>query len=128
MDFLMTTHSDMMYVIISYMFPNNKSEFELYNILLEYCYKNNNKYWMKAYVDFNRFLLLKKYKKYDNNYATESNRETDNYLGGSELLDALFTGCNLPFGRGTFSTYTSSIEEDIKFIISYLPESIKCTN
>src|SRR5580692_2360787 len=124
MDFLTTMNSDMKYVIMSYMFPNNNSDIELYNVLLEYCYQNNSKYWIKSYVDFNRFLLLKKYKKYENYYVNVSKRESDHYLGGCELLDALFTGCNLPYGRGTFSIYTPSIELDIRFMVSYLPESI----
>lgn len=46
--------------------------------------------------------------------------------GNPQLLDALFSSCNLPFAKHTFSEYTSEVEEDIKKIVKLTPQSINC--
>lgn len=40
------------------------------------------------------------------------------------LLDALFTGCNLPFAEHSQSKYTEEVENDIKEIVQLMPESL----
>lgn len=46
--------------------------------------------------------------------------------GNPQLLDALFTGCNLPYSRSTFNTYNDEIENDIREIVSLMPQSLHC--
>jgi hypothetical protein len=40
------------------------------------------------------------------------------------LVDALSSGCRLPFGRGSLEEYSTETESDIKKIIALVPESI----
>ncbi len=48
-------------------------------------------------------------------------------IGNPMLLDALFTGCKLPFVQSTFNTYSEEIERDIGEMVKLLPESIHCS-
>jgi len=43
-----------------------------------------------------------------------------------ELLDALFTGCNLPGAQHSIDKYTPEVEKDIKDIVRLIPDSIHC--
>jgi hypothetical protein len=43
-----------------------------------------------------------------------------------ELLDALFTGCELPIQRHSFSRYTQEIEDDIKTMVTERPHLLEC--
>jgi hypothetical protein len=133
MDFFMVTYPDVQQLIMQYIFlyKSDSAEAELYEVILEHIYKNNQNYFKKLYTNLCRFTLLKKYKAYSNidfvYTLIDDNSDSDNVYGGDELLDALFTGCNLPFARSTFTGYTASTEQDIKFIVEYIPHSIKCT-
>lgn len=40
------------------------------------------------------------------------------------LLDALFTGCNLPYAGHSQSQYTEEVESDIKGIVQLMPENL----
>jgi ankyrin repeat protein len=46
--------------------------------------------------------------------------------GNPHLLDALFTGCTLPYAVHSINAYTPEIEEDIKTIVKLTPQSIHC--
>ena len=45
----------------------------------------------------------------------------------AELLDACFTGCELPYAKSTHFKFTEQTEEDIKRIVRDDPETIHCT-
>lgn len=73
--------------------------------------------------------LVKKYSEYNSDYEkpgynSKTKKEFDP-KGNPQLLDALFTGCEL-FAKSTFRTYTSEIEEDIKKIVELTPQSMNC--
>jgi hypothetical protein len=43
-----------------------------------------------------------------------------------QLLDAVFTGCKLPFGNHSITRYNSQVKGDILEIIELMPSSINC--
>lgn len=51
-----------------------------------------------------------------------------NRAGNPQLLDALFTGCDLPFARNqsSFHEYNDQVEQDIIKMIQLMPQSIHC--
>lgn len=74
--------------------------------------------------------LMNKYNRYQEEYENPAYRQPP-YLsyepkGNPMLLDALFTGCQLPYARSTFDEYTNEIEKDIKDIVKLNPQSINC--
>jgi hypothetical protein len=74
--------------------------------------------------------LLAKYFKYQGEYENpgkdwHTGREFDP-KGNPQLLDALFTGCTLPFAGSTFNTFNQEIEDDIKEIVKLTPQSVNC--
>lgn len=74
--------------------------------------------------------LVTKYSSYNDDYENpgkdyDTGKEFDP-KGNPQLLDALFTGCKLPFARGTFKIYTPEIERDIKEIVRLTPQSMNC--
>ncbi len=74
--------------------------------------------------------LLNKYYVYQNGYENPgvdigTKREFDP-KGNPQLLDALFTGCRLPFARSTYGTYSQEIEKDIIDIVRLTPQSLHC--
>ena len=71
------------------------------------------------------FKLLKKYDYYQKYY--ESYICSKYKVNSPILIDALFTGCNLPCCYSTFEIFNNEILEDIKTIINLLPESINST-
>ena len=70
--------------------------------------------------------LAKKYSAYL--YVPEENDpSTENTLDEySQLIDAFFTECNLPYARHSRPYYTQEIEDDIKEIIKQNPLTIHC--
>ena len=72
-------------------------------------------------------MLKKKYNKYDNDYENHYlNEKNEHLFKHHQLIDALCTGCDLPFARGAFDTYNLEIENDIKSIVSLIPDSVHC--
>jgi hypothetical protein len=75
--------------------------------------------------------LIIKYPTYNQayEYAYQYRRSLrDGYPGGNpQLLDALFTGCKLPYARSQFNEYHQEIENDIKEIVVLTPQSMTCT-
>ncbi len=62
------------------------------------------------------------------NLNTDSMEKLYDYPGGpSWLLDALFTGCDLPGAKHTYSTWNEDIENDVKTIVEKCPIALKCT-
>ncbi len=47
--------------------------------------------------------------------------------GPPQLLDALFSGCELPFARSSLKYFTEEVEADIIDLIKLMPESINCS-
>lgn len=74
--------------------------------------------------------LVNKYNKYNKDYEIprrdwDTGRQFDP-KGNPQLLDALFTGCELPYAKSTFNDYTPEIEKDIKDIVKLTPQSLNC--
>lgn len=74
--------------------------------------------------------LMNKYNHYQEDYENPTYRQQP-YLsyepkGNPMLLDALFTGCSLPYADSTFDEYTEEIEKDIKAMVKLNPQSIHC--
>ncbi len=67
--------------------------------------------------------LVNKYHRYNTQY--EFSGEFDP-KGNPQLLDALLTGCRLPFADSTFQHYTAEIEQDIIDIVKLTPQSMHC--
>ncbi len=70
-----------------------------------------------------RYELREKYYVYKNEYNESKNLTPE---ARPELLDALFTGCNLPFAKSSLNKYDEKVEEDIEDIIRLFPDSIDC--
>lgn len=66
--------------------------------------------------------LINTYSAYNSDYE---NWHKDS-KASPQLLDALFSGCTLPYAKCTFNYYDSSREEDIKEIVKLIPQSIDC--
>lgn len=72
--------------------------------------------------------LTSKYSKFDGDFDAdcEWNLQWSRPVDASPILvDALSTGCRLPYAKSTFDSYTSDIEMDIKEMIVLMPETLK---
>ena len=72
---------------------------------------------------FHKYVAYKDAYVYSNYYLDESKFDPK---GTPELLDAFFTGCNLPFANHSIYIYTPQIEKDIKEIVRLSPSTIHC--
>jgi hypothetical protein len=52
--------------------------------------------------------------------------EKFNPIRRPQLLDALSTGCRLPYAYHSVSEYTPDVEQDIKEMVQLMPESLDC--
>ncbi len=130
---ILSLYPDIQYHIISYLFPREKkSDIKIYELILNKCFKENPIYFLQKISSFKK--LLKIYDKYtvypidEIMYVNIFSKIPDKYyIGGHALYDLLSTGCNLPFSKSSFKTYTKDIEDDIKFMIVNNPQSIHCS-
>ena len=67
--------------------------------------------------------LVNKYSVYNEYYEQYGEKDGD---VNPHLLDAVFTGWNLPFGDHSIKDYTQETENDIRDIVRLTPQSLNC--
>ena len=74
--------------------------------------------------------LYQKYSYYNKRYEIPLNYwyriYEDLVIEPTQLLDALFAGCKLPYASSSVKYYDDTVEQDIKDIIRLIPNSIYC--
>jgi hypothetical protein len=70
--------------------------------------------------------LSQKYNSYNSEFEEYKNDDDIDERCTPELLDACFTGCDLPFARYSMETYTQEVEDDIKEIVRQSPMTVHC--
>lgn len=70
--------------------------------------------------------LTQRYNIYNESYEFSLNYTTYDPKGPPQLLDALFTECDLPLAKSSLLKYDMTVEKDIKFMITFMLESMDC--
>jgi len=70
--------------------------------------------------------LSQKYSAYNSDFEICKNGDDIDERCTPELLDACFTGCDLPYARHSMRTYTQEVEDDIKEIVRQSPMTVLC--
>jgi hypothetical protein len=90
----------------------------------------NNKFnqiCSKNLTTLNRiYHLVNKYFVYNDDYEVPETKREFDPKGNPQLLDALSSGCMLPYVRNTFAHFTPETERDIIDIVNLTPQSMNC--
>ena len=113
-------HKDMYEKIVNCFNPKNMRELKTVKVYVRKISVVNKRFYNVCKAKLRKLKRMDELRLKYNKYNSEENEFP-------QLLDAVFTGCRLPYSSHSVDKYSSQVKDDIVEIIELMPSSINCS-